>query len=149
MFGLTPRAVGRLACFVNFGLLAFNLGFTRADALAQPNPGVFSPFGQLMILVWGLAFLFAGETSGNAPSALWFVFALEKACYVVSWVTWNRTHDVVALFSTAQSSGNPTDLLVPLFHAIYGPIDLSFLGLFASLGMQSMSATTKAERRKR
>ena len=80
---LGPREIGAFACVVNFGILVFNLGFTHADALAAPNAAVFSPFGQVMVLVWGIAFLLAGLTNGDGrPSGIWWAFAFEKLCYV-------------------------------------------------------------------
>ena len=43
-------------------MLVFNVGFTNADAVAALNPNMMSVFGQLMILVWGLAFIAVSET---------------------------------------------------------------------------------------
>ena len=137
---LGPREIGVFACVVNFGILVFNLGFTHADALAAPNAAVFSPFGQVMVLVWGIAFLLAGLTNGDGrPSSIWWAFAVEKLCYVCAWLLWMRANDIAALLRAAQSSGDIFALMTPAFHAIYGPIDFVFLCLFAHLGWRSLS----------
>lgn len=136
---LSPAIVGMLACMVNFGILIFNLGFTRADALAKPNSNVFSPFGQLIILVWGVAFLLAGQQASSS-GYIWWAFALEKTCYVGSWILmWASPNDIPATFKAAWDAKSFTDLLTPTFYCIYGPIDFTFLLLFAYLGMQSMA----------
>lgn len=89
MAQLSPRVVGSLACFMNFGILVFNLGFTNADGLAALNPGAFSPFGQFMILVWGLLVFLVGQNDNNVPSPIWLGFAVERSCYVYAWVSWH------------------------------------------------------------
>lgn len=134
-----PRNVAALACAVNFLLLLFNLGFTSADVVARYNPGVWSPFGQVMVLVWGVTFYMAGEATDGCPSCVWWAFALEKCCYVYAWYAWFTTNDVRALMHDAQSV-NPDDtaLLALTLHAVYGPIDAVFAILFARIGWQSI-----------
>ena len=44
---MTPRTIGVIAGLTNFASLILNLGFTNAEALASPNPNVFSPFSQV------------------------------------------------------------------------------------------------------
>ena len=81
------RGVGCCAAITNWGLLVFNAGFSNADAIAAPNPAMFSTFGQVMVLVWGVAF--AGAGLSDAGPAVWGAFALEKLCYVVGYVHWH------------------------------------------------------------
>jgi hypothetical protein len=134
----TARSVGLCACATNWGILVFNAGFTNAEALAAPNPAMFSPFGQLMVLVWGLAFAAAGLSEDASP-AVWAVFALEKLCYVAGFVHWHSTQDhykqlkwTEAVFSWEMTS-DPTPLLAPVFHHIYGFLDAMYLLLFLYL----------------
>lgn len=126
---LTPFVLGALACMVNFGMLLFNLGFTRASEIAALNPEVFSVFGQAMILVWGVAFLLAGFCDGNRPSHIWWAFTLEKFMYVSSYVLFLK--DIPALKFDLSS----LEFVAPLFHYIYGPIDFIFMVLFAQQGL--------------
>ena len=146
---LSPRLVGLLACAVNFGLLAFNVAFHKAADIAAPNAAVFSPFGQLMILVWGLTFALTGLTEGSGRSPVWWAFALEKAAYVYSWVTWMSANDGVGMLKAAQATGQLQDLLVPVFHLIYGPVDFLFLVVFVYMGLQAMAPDAGAYRAKR
>ena len=140
---LSPALVGGLACVVNFGILVFNLGFTRADALAQPNPNVFSPFGQLMVLVWGIAFLLAGQARVSGP--IWWAFAIEKACYVSSYILFHsHPNKMYARLDEAMAANSLTDLLTPTFYYIYGPIDFVFLLLFAHQGLKALPPKSDA-----
>ena len=134
---MSPRLLGVLACLVNFGMLLFNLGFTRAGAIAAFNPQVFSEFGQAMILVWGIAFLLAGLGDGDRPSYIWLAFSLEKAMYVGSWLLWLKEIPVPEDMSSL-------DFIAPLFHLIYGPIDFVFLLLFLQQGLASFRAREEA-----
>ena len=175
------RVIGVLAGATNFGLLLFNLCFTRADAIAAPNPNVFSPFGQIIILAFGVAFALAGlgDAERDTPSMIWWAFAFEKSLFVIAWLQWMAANDLAALFREAERSDDlkertPTrplllatidlrlfaaqapeirrshaprisdlvshpawqDYLVPMFHALYGLIDFTFLVLFVYLGLQ-------------
>ena len=131
---LAPRLLGVLACLVNFGMLVFNMGFTRAGPIAALNPQVFSVFGQAMILVWGIAFLLAGLADDEKPSCIWWAFTLEKIMYVGSWLLW--LGDIPSPTGFDLSS---LDFVAPLFHYIYGPIDAIFMLLFAQQGIAAMS----------
>lgn len=125
---LSASTLGFLAAAFNFCMLAFNVGFTRADAIATLDPEMFSLFGQLMILVWAVVFAAAG--SSNAAWPVWLAFALEKMVYVVGWVRWHKSHDAVALIRSAVASDDHLDLLAPVFHTLYGGGDLVFAVLF-------------------
>ena len=81
---LSSKTLGMLAFVPNSSILVTNALFTRSDDFAAYNPAIFGAFGQLMIVVWGLAYVAAGHS--NAGPAVWRVFALEKFCYVAAWV---------------------------------------------------------------
>ena len=141
---LSPSHLGMFACTINFGMLAFNMGFTRADAIMAYNPQVFSHFGQATILVWGIAFLLAGLSDGNKPSYLWLAFTLEKVMYVSSWLVY-----IQHIPRPAISFAN-LEFLAPLFHVIYGPIDFVFMLLFAQQGVAAIrQQQDQVSRRKR
>ena len=138
---VSARTLGVLACLVNFGLLAFNVFFTRAAALAALDANCFSPFGQMMILVWGLAFLMAGLTEGS--SLIWFAFVVEKSCYVANYVAWHSNNSVQETWLNAHKSilysDDLLELLPPVFVAIYGPVDFLFLLAFLSQFLASLA----------
>ena len=144
IFGVreSPRMLGLLACVVNFGLLAFNVGFTMWEPIAALDPNVFSHHGQLMILVWGLAFAAAG-VSDDGSSRIWFAFAVEKAMYVFAWLSWMSTHDALALLRASQ--GLSSDL-APLFMLLYGPTDLVFFLAFARQGLKANEGSKRKAR---
>lgn len=112
----------RFAAVMNIGgVLLFSLAFTNAR-LSALDPAVFSRFGLVCIVLWGLAYLAASEVYPQVPGIV-AVFALEKLVYVIAWLGWMRVHapELPRLFGT--------DPLTATFYAIYGPNDLVF-GLF-------------------
>ena len=144
--------LGILAALTNFGLLAFNGGFSMADSIAAPNPAVFSTFGQWSILVWGLAFLAAGIS--DAGWAVWAAFVVEKAGYVAVWLQWISANPdaltkLLAALPAAQAAGDVSAILAPTFHLIYGPIDTVFMLLFLGHALRKKRAEgAAAEARK-
>ncbi len=82
--------LGIAACSYNFLIIIFNMGFTNSDAIAALDPSIFSWFGQLMILIWGVVFLAAGLS--DAKPLVWYAFALEKLVYVIVWSLWISSH---------------------------------------------------------
>ena len=145
---INPWNIGVAACGYNMILLNVNLGFYNAEAVADLNRNMFSPFGQLMVLVWGLAYLAVGWDStttssrrrsgggGGGNGAIWFVFAFEKLCYAVGWVQWLTTNDWGTIISDAwkEGGGFSTQLQAPFFHGVYGLGDATFGILFAYMG---------------
>ena len=155
---LTKAELGLLAGMVNMGLLVFNVGFTHADAIAAPNPEMFSVFGQIMVLIWGCAFIAAGLT--DAQPAVWGVFALEKLCYTAGWALyWHSKRVAHSSYRTAwdeamsvyEQQPDPRDvrpLLAPIFHLVYGPLDAVFMFLFlyrALAGRGAAAARQKSD----
>ena len=103
------------------GVLLATSAFT-SPVVAQHSPGVFSDFGMLAIMLWGLAYI---AVSGRYASVPWLiaVFALEKSAYVVTWILWMSVH------SGALGAVYEQSFFAGLFYTVYGANDLAF-GLF-------------------
>lgn len=100
------------------GILVVTHGMT-SDTISTADPAVFSKFGILMIMVWGLAYL-ATVRFATTAILLPAVFAIEKLAYTINWIVWTNNHgDQVA---TLQAS----DWLGGFFMGGYGIND----GLF-------------------
>ena len=104
------------------GMLLVSRGFSN-ELLAQAQPQVFSPFGQAMICVWGLAYI-AVARAWQALPWLCLVFFVEKMAYVGAWVWWwwASAERFAPIFEQ--------DRLTGLFMAGYGPNDLAFALVF-------------------
>lgn len=103
------------------GILTITQGFT-SDTIATADPAVFSNFGCLMIMVWGLAYIATASLSSQAI-ALPLVFAIEKLVYTLNWVVWMQANgDSVAAIQQQ-------DFLGGFFLGGYGINDALF-GLF-------------------
>lgn len=104
------------------GILLISKAFTN-DVLTQADPIVFSKFGCLMIMVWGLAYISMANNFQKAPMIL-LVFALEKVAYTGAWLVWIVTSPAEISALIGQ------DFMVGLFYATYGLNDLAFAVLF-------------------
>lgn len=115
-FGFIAAGAANIA-----GVLTATLFFTNPLVEAQ-FPQVFSDFGMLAIMLWGLAYIAVATDHARVP---WLVgvFALEKAAYVATWLIWfnARGDSLGALFEQSFVTG--------LFYSVYGANDLLF-GLF-------------------
>lgn len=112
------------AAFTNIvGVLVFCKGFTNT-ALNEADPTLFSNFGLVMVIVWGLTYLAAARYVPKIPYVS-LAFAVEKSVYVMCWLRWMNNHkeSVPSLFEA--------DLLAGLFISIYGGVDFIFMLLFA------------------
>ena len=109
------------------GVPLFSQMFSN-DMLIALNPGVFSRFGLLLIMFWGLAYLASAGIHRQA-SGLLAVFALVKLVYVVTWGLWLNDHllQLPELLRTHPLTG--------AFYAVYGVIDLLFAVLFLRLSL--------------
>jgi hypothetical protein len=103
------------------GVLTATLFFTNPLVAAQ-YPEVFSDFGMLAIMLWGLAYIAVANNYARVPWLL-AVFALEKAAYVATWLIWYGSNGA-GLGSLYEQS-----FVTGLFYSIYGVNDLVF-GLF-------------------
>lgn len=105
------------------GVLIFSAGFT-SDGLARLQPALFSDFGLVAIMLWGLAYI-AVSRSYVAVPWLVAVFAVEKLAYGIAWLSWMSAHggELGALFGQQPLSAT--------FMLIYGPNDWVFCLFFA------------------
>ncbi len=125
----------RLAGATNIiGVLVFSLGLTN-ERLIELSPIVFSRFGLISIMLWGMAYL-AVANSYHAVPSLVSVFAIEKLIYVITWGMWLKAHggDLPLLFAESP--------LTAIFYSVYGLIDLAFGFFFAFAAMQGFRSPT-------
>ena len=79
-----------LAGLYNFiGVLGFTQFFTDTT-LMDNDPIVFSWLGQILILLWGLAYWSVAKRFWQVPVLLW-VFCVEKLVYFGAWLHWLLT----------------------------------------------------------
>ena len=112
-----------LAAAVNvLGVLLFSKGLTNTY-LSELDPQVFSTFGLVGILLWGLAYVAMHESYREAKWVV-AVFAVEKLVYFGAWVLWMTDHgsELSSVFKTSPLTGT--------FFVIYGPNDLLFALFF-------------------
>lgn len=103
------------------GVLTATAFFTN-PLVAEQFPQVFSNFGMLAIMLWGLAYIAVANHYAKVPWLL-AVFALEKAAYVATWFIWYSGNGA-GLGSLYEQS-----FVTGLFYSVYGANDLAF-GLF-------------------
>ncbi len=119
----------RLAAAANIGgVLLFSQAFSN-DRFISLSPVVFSRFGLLSIMLWGLAYLAVASVYDRVPYLL-AVFAAEKGLYVATWLVWIRSHggELPDLFAVSP--------LTATFYLIYGPTDLLFGFFFAFVALR-------------
>jgi len=92
------------------GILLFSKFFTNT-AIAEASPVVMSNFGQLMIIVWGFAYISVMNGYESVPW-LSLLFTVEKLIYVITWVVWISNNDLTFLYAK--------DLLAGMFYTVYG-----------------------------
>lgn len=111
------------------GVLALTRLF-QDFSLGEYFPELFSAWGLIGIILWGLAYLSASTTYRSGPTIL-LVFALEKFFYFSSWCwwQWNNFASLPEIWSQ-----NP---VAAVFYSSYGPGDLAFGLFFLSLYFQS------------
>ena len=118
------RGIFMTAALANIGgVLLFCKGFTNT-VLNEADPTLFSNFGLLMIMVWGLTYLGAAKYAPKIPYVA-LAFAVEKAVYVMCWIRWMSNHKdtLPELFDA--------DLFAGTFMSIYGIVDFCYMLLFA------------------
>jgi hypothetical protein len=110
-----------------FGSLLVSAGFTNT-LLRSTDPVVFSNFGIIAIMLWGLAYVSVSRAYPQVPYLL-LVFTVEKLVYTVAWIVWlMRYGDTLpALFSQS--------FLTATFFATYGVVDFAFGVFFASVSI--------------
>lgn len=115
------------------GILIITRGMTT-DTLSDADPTLFSSFGILMIILWGLAYI---GTSRFATTSVLLpaTFAIEKLAYTLAWVFWTADHgDTVAAISEH-------DFLGGLFLGGYGINDGLWCLFFAVVAIINFRRT--------
>lgn len=117
-------------CVNVFGSLLVSVGFTNRLP-ASLDPVVFSHFGFVAIMLWGLAYVAVSRSYQQVPSLV-MVFALEKLVYTITWLLWmSRSADrIPGLFSEAP--------LTAAFFSTYGVVDFSFGVFFACVAASTL-----------
>lgn len=92
------------------GILLFSKLFTNT-AMIEASPTVMSSFGQLMIIVWGFAYISVANSYESVPW-LSFLFTIEKLIYVLTWIFWFQANDLTLLYTK--------DLFAGIFYTVYG-----------------------------
>lgn len=110
------------AAFANtIGVLIFTKGLTN-QTLINSHPTLFSQFGIIMVMVWGLCYL-ACTQAAQVQKRISLIFALEKCVYLISWVLLLQSDfDWESLYQQ--------DVLAGLFYSIYGVVDGIYMLLF-------------------
>lgn len=113
----------RLAALANIaGVLLFSKLFTNR-VLNEADPIVFSNFGLLSIVLWGLAYLAIAKNFAKVPNIV-AVFAVEKLVYVGAYAYWMSNNAAsIGVYLSA-------DLLAGVFLLIYGINDFAFMVFF-------------------
>ncbi len=114
------------AGLANLSILINSRFFTN-EAFPETDPNVFSYFGILMIVLWGLAYLSVARTY---PSVQWLVgvFAVEKLVYGITWTRWITSNSVAEVFDV--------DAMAGVFFSIYGIIDWTACVFFTIVFLQ-------------
>jgi hypothetical protein len=112
------------------GVLLFSKAFTN-EALISKSPVVFSRFGLVCIVLWGLAYLAVARRHQQVP-LLVAVFAVQKFMYTGTWFSWIHRFgsELPRLFSESP--------LAAVFYTVYGPTDLLFGIFFATVAMREI-----------
>lgn len=124
------RTLWLAAAYNVIGILVFSLGLQN-PLLQKYDPDVFSCFGQVGIILWGLAY---AASIPSYPSLPWLflVFFVEKMAYFLHWVNWllkNGTQ-LPALFAESP--------VTALFFSVYGAGDFLFGLFFLWLGVGAL-----------
>ena len=112
------------------GILICSMGFSNA-LLTSLSPMVFSIFGLLSVILWGLAYLTVARTYSQVPYLV-VVFAVEKLVYVITWILWltQSGQTLPGLFSQSP--------ITAIFFALYGLNDLVFGLFFAAVATKTL-----------
>lgn len=126
-----------LAGLVNLaGILLVTQGMTSTTIMLA-DPAVFSGFGVVMIMLWGLAYI---GTAGVAHRVvlLPLAFAVEKAAYTLNWFFWLNGQSQQLPMILEQ------DWLAGVFLGSYGINDGLFGLFFAAVAIRNWRAARSA-----
>ena len=110
-------------CVNVFGSLLVSAGFTN-QRLASLDPVVFSNFGLVAIMLWGLAYVAVSRSYQHVPYLV-MVFALEKFVYAIIWIVW------MSRFAERLPSVLADAPMTGIFFYTYGIVDFLFGVFFA------------------
>lgn len=115
------------------GVLIFSLFFTNPYP-ARYYPSVFSDFGMVLTIVWGMAYI-ASIPVYREAGILMFVFAAEKLAFAASWVIFLADKGIMlpGIFRESPVTG--------LMFGIYGFGDILFGCFFAWMGLRNSGIT--------
>lgn len=110
------------------GVLLFSQMFTNPYP-AIYYPAVFSDFGMILTIIWGLAYM-ASIPVYNSAGMLMIIFAFEKLAFVISWIVFLALNGTILpeIFSKSPVTG--------MMLSIYGLGDFVFGCFFAWLGLR-------------
>lgn len=118
-----------LAGLINvIGILVVTHAF-QSHTLSTADPVLFSSFGLLMIILWGLAY-FAAAPYATMSVALPLVFAVEKLAYTIAWLIWRANTPPQTLAAIIDS-----DFLGGTFMSAYGINDGLFVIFFLAVAI--------------
>ncbi len=121
------------------GTLLVSAGFTNRS-LTSLDPVVFSNFGLVAIMLWGLAYVAVFRSYHHVPLLL-VVFALEKLVYTILWIRWTSRFGDQLPGIAAQAP------VTAIFYRGYGVVDFSFGVFFAyvAIAVLRQRASVKAD----
>jgi len=113
------------------GSLIFSMFFTNPYP-AKYYPAVFSDFGFIAIILWGMAYLAVSSVYMHNRALM--VFAVEKMVYVVTWVYFlvNSWAELPGIYNESIMTG--------MMLSVYGSGDLLFGLFFARVGFKGYKA---------
>ena len=86
-----------LSGFINIiGTIVLSKFFSN-ETLINADPIVMSPFGLILITVWGLAFIAVASTFHKNKWIIG-VFAIEKLSYVLAWGIWYSKNEILPIY---------------------------------------------------
>jgi hypothetical protein len=105
------------------GLVCFNNFYYDANVIENALPGVFSIFSQILIQLWGLAYIGAAKHWKRMPF-LCFVFFIEKILFSYVWASFIL--DETNRNKVINSIANMEKLQANLFLLLFGVNDILF-----------------------
>jgi hypothetical protein len=112
------------------GTLLVSAGFTNRT-LTSLDPVVFSNFGLVAIMLWGLAYVAVSRSYQHVPYLV-LVFALEKLVYTILWIRWTLRFGDQLQGIASQAPMTAT------FYRGYGIVDFSFGVFFVCVALGTL-----------
>ena len=113
-----------------FGSLLVSGGFTNRLARSL-DPVVFSNFGFIAVMLWGLAYIAVSRSYQYVPYVV-IVFAIEKVVYTIIWIRW------ISRFSDRLPGVFSEEPMTGAFYQTYGLVDFLFGVFFAWVAITTL-----------